>query len=83
MDLQSVVEEIILAHGENDYKIPHFNKDRWWREGEYNTCLLLSPRSLELAREYMSYREEGETSSIGETSSVGEASSSSEDAEEF
>jgi len=47
---QSVLDEIILNDGGNDYDIPHINKDRLERMGKLPESLLVSDRAIQLAR---------------------------------
>ena len=47
---QSVLDEIILNDGSNDYDIPHINKDRLERMGKLSESLLVSDCAIQLAR---------------------------------
>ncbi len=44
LTLQCCLNEIIEAHGDNDYKIPHINKAKLEREGQLPTSIRVTPK---------------------------------------
>jgi hypothetical protein len=51
LTLQSCFNEIIEAHGNNDYKIPHFGKERLERTGQLPISLEVTNQAMVLGQE--------------------------------
>jgi hypothetical protein len=51
--LQTVLNQIILCNGSNDYKIPHVGKDKLREQGELPIQWRASPEALVVALEFV------------------------------
>ena len=53
LTLQSCLEEILVSHGDNEYKIPHMRKERLLRDGVLPLRIPASAQACLVAREVM------------------------------
>ena len=83
--LQTVIELIIQHQGENDYKLPHYNKDKDG-DSSKNITLVVDQHTTDWAREFLHPEEDSDDESSEEEERLGsteeETSSSSEEEED-